>query len=87
MCAQDNYFEDVYREMYSGASYSNYASNPNFVLHRQEGDTSASKAGARIVRSVLGHFVACQSGNYPPLKTKVSLKLSNLMQEHQRDTM
>lgn len=63
----------MYREMYSGASYSNYASNPNFVLHRQEGDISASKAGARIVRSVLSHFVACQSGNYPPLKTKVKL--------------
>lgn len=68
--ANENYIEHFYREMYTGATCSNYSLNPNFVLFPKDGCDTASKRAADLTMSCLQYHHTTRTGDLPVLMTK-----------------
>lgn len=65
-----NYIEDFYREIYTGATCSNYSLNPNFVLFPKEGCDTASSRAADLTMSALQYWYDTHAGTLPVMETR-----------------
>jgi hypothetical protein len=71
--SQVNYIEHFYRELFTGASFSSYSINPNFVLFPIAGADDCPTAAAKLVCASLHHYAAVKLGKYRPEKSKNTL--------------
>ena len=65
--AETNYVETFYREIFTGATYSSYSINPNFVLFPLPGTQSCASAASKLVVASLHHYAEVKLGRYPPM--------------------